>query len=578
MWTEQVSTTRTKKILCVTDEEFKSEHLAVELPDWCDLVFVDVGQMNEALQNDTYDGFLFLSSRDHETWQFWHLAQNATLLDQMPDGFAIVDEDNKIIWSNKRLTSWFNKESIVGLNFFEALDRPEILGGSGSPLAIALKTGKPYTAMLRLPGHRYYRLQAAPVLFGNQEFRHNAVTVSDISGETLHLQKLEAIHNAGAELADLTPEEIVRMNVDERIELLKANILYYTQDLLNYDVVEIRLIDQKTNRCEPLLSVGIDSEESKRPLLAEPQGNGVTGFVCATGKSYLCEVTTNDPLYVGGLIGAKSSLTVPLLLHEEVIGSFNVESPEIGAFKESDLQLLRIFARDIARALNTLELLVAQKTSSTQQSLEAIDTAVATPIDEILNDTVHVIENFIGHDPEVIRRLRNILKHTRDVKQVIYNAREQMAHDATVPDTVHFDQRPLLKRSRILVIDSDEDVRKSAHQLLEQYGCIVETAHEGKEAILMIRNCDPGENYDVIIADIRLPDLTGYQILTELKKIIDDPPLVLMTGYGYDPGHSIVKARQAGLKPNAVLFKPFKLEQLLETVESMISGANRSSE
>ena len=47
-------------------------------------------------------------------------------------------------------------------------------------------------------------------------------------------------------------------------------------------------------------------------------------------------------------------------------------------------------------------------------------------------------------------------------------------------------------------------------------------------------------------------------------------PLVLMTGFGYDPGHSIVKARQAGLQ--LVLYKPFRLDQLLETVEKVVSA------
>jgi DNA-binding NtrC family response regulator len=45
-------------------------------------------------------------------------------------------------------------------------------------------------------------------------------------------------------------------------------------------------------------------------------------------------------------------------------------------------------------------------------------------------------------------------------------------------------------------------------------------------------------------------------------------PLILMTGFGYDPGHSIVKARQAGVE--LVLFKPFRLDQLLETVERCV--------
>jgi hypothetical protein len=47
--------------------------------------------------------------------------------------------------------------------------------------------------------------------------------------------------------------------------------------------------------------------------------------------------------------------------------------------------------------------------------------------------------------------------------------------------------------------------------------------------------------------------------------------LVLMTGFGYDPGHSIVKARQARLPLYGELCKPFRLDQLLDTVERLVT-------
>ena len=162
-------------------------------------------------------------------------------------------------------------------------------------------------------------------------------------------------------------------------------------------------------------------------LYAQPQNNGVTGFVAATGKSYLCEDTTEDPLYLPGVKGAKSSLTVPLLLHDEVIGTFNVESPEPRAFTESDLQFLEIFCRDVAAALNTLELLVAEKATTAAESVEAIHSAVALPVDEILNDAVNVMERYIGHEPEVVERLQRILRNARDIKQVIQKVGQKMA-------------------------------------------------------------------------------------------------------------------------------------------------------
>jgi FixJ family two-component response regulator len=76
--------------------------------------------------------------------------------------------------------------------------------------------------------------------------------------------------------------------------------------------------------------------------------------------------------------------------------------------------------------------------------------------------------------------------------------------------------------------------------------------------------------YDVIIADVRLPDMSGHNLLVHLKKLMNKVPLVLMQGFGYDPGHSIVKARQEGLHPKAVLYKPFRVDQLLDVIETMI--------
>jgi FixJ family two-component response regulator len=72
------------------------------------------------------------------------------------------------------------------------------------------------------------------------------------------------------------------------------------------------------------------------------------------------------------------------------------------------------------------------------------------------------------------------------------------------------------------------------------------------------------------LADIRLPDISGYQLLIKLQEMMENVPLILMTGFGYDPGHSIVNARRAGLPAYALLYKPFRLDQLLDTVERRI--------
>jgi CheY-like chemotaxis protein len=498
---------------------------------------------------------------------------NQRILESMADAAVLLDSDNTILWANQRLKDWTGREDVCGANFYTILGSPEILGPDFCPFHTALATGKPSASMLRCGDSRYYQVHAAPLADPEAPARQLVVTMRDVTTEALHQQKLAAIHQAGVELADLTPDELLQMTVEERIELLKSNILHFTKDLLHFDVVEIRLVDPKTGRLEPLLAVGMDAEAESRVLYAQPQNNGVTGFVASTGKSYLCEDTTEDPLYIKGAEGAKSSLTVPLVLHDEVIGTFNVESPEPRAFSESDLQFLEIFSRDVAIALNTLELLSAEKMSAAVASVEAIHSAVALPVDDILNDAVNIMERYIGHEPDVVERLHRILRNARDIKQVIQKVGQTMAPTQALPQAVQVPERTALKGRQVLVADADEAVRGAAHALLERYGCIVETAHDAAEAIYMVRNMNISGGYDAIIADIRLPDLSGYELLLKLQELMANVPLILMTGFGYDPGHSIPKARQAGMPADWVLYKPFRLDQLLETVERVVAAS-----
>lgn len=570
--------TERRKILRIRDCQGDQPDPLAELAATHDVVDAESSLLALAqMANEQFEGLYISADQVADAIRIGALLQNERILDGMPDAVVMLDAETTILWANKTFRDWAVKDPIVGESFYSSLGSPEILGPDFCPFSTVLATRKVSSTMLRVEDSRYLQVHTAPVL-GDDNCMHLVATIRDITTEVLQQQKLSAIHQAGLQLADLSTDEIFDMGVEERIDLLKSNILHHTQDLLKFDVVEIRLLDEATGNLQPLLSVGIDEAAASRELKADPQANGVTGFVAATGKSYLCEDTAEDPLYLTGFEGAKSSLTVPLVWQDTVIGTFNVESPETRAFTESDLQFLEIFSRDIAIAIHTLELLVAQSANTAMTSVEAIHGAVALPVDEILNDTVNVLEAYIGHEPAVVKRLQNILRNARDIKQTIHKVGEKLAPaQAVLSVSQTIDQRPNLKSRRILVVDDDDTVRNDAHNLLERYGCVVETAHTGGEAVLMVRNLEEQCEYDAIIADISLPDLSGYDLLVQLKDYFSQPPMILMTGFGYDPGHSIVKARKAGLAPNAVLYKPFRLDQLLATVESLIETAKQPS-
>lgn len=556
------------KYLCLGDPSTFPDNLRQE-----PVVVVDTAlEAFEQLEQEGIEGVWISRDQLPQISEIRGITQSGVMLRDMPEGVALLDSDLRVLWSNRRLLRWADRVEgdRLGMGFYELLGNPEIMGPDFCPFHTALATGEESNSTLHSSNNRFYQVHAAPVTHPDAT-RQLIVSVGDITEEILQQQKLAAIHQAGRELADLRPTEIFMMEVDERIDLLKENIRHYLRDLLNFEVIEIRLLEHATGNLVPLLSVGIDQEAADRQLFAHPQGSGITGYVAASGMSYVCNDVINDPLFIPGVANARSSLTVPLILHDQVLGTINVESPEPAAFGDSDLQFLEIFARDVAFALNTLELLVAQKANTAQQSCDAIHSAVAMPVDEILNDAVNVMEGYIGHSPEVVDRLRRILQNARDIKRTIQQIGQRMTPLEAVPAGVQSAQHANLKGKKVLVVDADEQVREDAHQLLERYGCIVETAHKGDEAVLMVRGSGGSESYDVIISDIKLPDYSGYQLMLRLGEIMERVPMVLMTGFGYDPGHSIVKARQNGLHAKGVLFKPFRLDQLIDVVQTILS-------
>jgi CheY-like chemotaxis protein len=480
------------------------------------------------------------------------------ILQALQDGVAVVDPELRILWANAAFEKWCG-EPAQGRSFYEALGSPEILGPDYSPFHTAL-AGKTVTTRLHCRGNCYLQLQVTPVHDSTNKIDHFISLCQDITSAVQQQQMLDALHQAGRDLASLPTDQIAEMSIAERVELLKLKIRTYTRELLHYDVLEIRLLDRQTGLLEPLLEVGMSPEATQRVLYAKAEGSGVTGFVAATGQSYVCSDTRTDPLYIEGSPGARSSLTVPILFEDQVIGTFNVESPRTNAFGEEDQQFAEIFSREVANALHTLDLLTAEKRTTTSRSIEAISREVALPVDEILAAATAVLDRYLGHDPEMAGKLRQILASARSLKACIQKVGENLAPapDTTCPKAP---DHPRLKGQRLLVADNDERLRRSAHSLLGRFGCIVETARDGQEALTMARL----STYDAVLADIRLPDLSGYEVFHKLRQVQPLARVILMTAYGYDPSHSIVKARQEGLR--YVLYKPFRVDQLLDALE-----------
>ena len=180
----------------------------------------------------------------------------------------------------------------------------------------------------------------------------------------------------------------------------------------------------------------------------------------------------------------------------------------------------------------------------------------------MITDAVTVLDRYAGHDEDVIARLRHLLYRAREIRGIIQKVGSSIAPPP--PNRVAPQPAARLAGARLLVVDADEAIRRSAHQLLGMQGATVETARDAREAVAMARQ----EPYSAALADIRLPDMDGYAVFKRLQEAQPDLPVILMTGFGYDPTHSIVKARQEGLQ--TVLYKPFRSDRLMEAVEQAL--------
>lgn len=81
---------------------------------------------------------------------------------------------------------------------------------------------------------------------------------------------------------------------------------------------------------------------------------------------------------------------------------------------------------------------------------------------------------------------------------------------------------------KILIVDDEPSNRNILRQELTHRGYAVETANDGSEALNKVESTRP----DLIILDYMMPDLTGLDVLKELRKREDDTPVVLITAYG----------------------------------------------
>jgi CheY-like chemotaxis protein len=121
----------------------------------------------------------------------------------------------------------------------------------------------------------------------------------------------------------------------------------------------------------------------------------------------------------------------------------------------------------------------------------------------------------------------------------------------------------LPESASVLVAEDTAPVRRFLRRVLEMEGYRVNEASDGVEALALFTT----KGHDVVVVDIRMPNMDGHELARELRKRSASVPILFVSGYD-----AYLEGEGEGL-PGPVLAKPFLPEQLVASVRRLLSDS-----
>ncbi len=119
---------------------------------------------------------------------------------------------------------------------------------------------------------------------------------------------------------------------------------------------------------------------------------------------------------------------------------------------------------------------------------------------------------------------------------------------------------------RILLVDDEQTLVDLNRQMLERLGYSVESLTSSIEALEMFKT--RSDEFDLVMTDMTMPNLTGEELAGELMKIRTDIPVILCTGFSEQITEE--QAKELGIKE--FILKPIMMNELAEIVRSVLDG------
>jgi len=331
----------------------------------------------------------------------------------------------------------------------------------------------------------------------------------------------------------------------------EGQIIFYNDGAyrtLGYTLAEIR--------GKHVTTVYPSRDEARRVMAAMRTGeSGERGQV----KNFETELVAKNGEHI--LVAISGSVIYDEIGHE--LGS-------IGFLKD----LREIRRRDQLATLGELAVGLAHRINNPLEVIFNNLEVLSKHLAQVLSDEDHVVEEErVESIHRELQKIRAIVSRIDDLAHGSRYTTTEYLHGSRMADLGREDAvlSPVLEEAQptnralagltILVVDDDLGVCYSLRDLLREEGCEIEVATNGLDALKVLAR----RKVDLVVSDVVMPDLDGYDLYMEIRERYRQTPVILMTAYFYDKDHVIKRSRLEGLQE--VIFKkpvdPARLKQII---------------
>jgi two-component system cell cycle response regulator CtrA len=115
---------------------------------------------------------------------------------------------------------------------------------------------------------------------------------------------------------------------------------------------------------------------------------------------------------------------------------------------------------------------------------------------------------------------------------------------------------------RVLLVEDDVTSARGVSLMLQSGGAVVDQADTGEEALELVRHYD----YDIVILDLMLPDIEGYEVVRRMRSARDDTPVLILSGLSRPQA----KVKGLGIGADDFITKPFDKAELLARMQAVV--------